>query len=307
VAKKILFIGRIDDRVTYDTSQSMAARMQEYTTSGISYDACNIEHLVFAYDGQELSVYDNQTGNHLDDYDGIFMLGWFKFRPHEDVIMAVARYAEAQGIPLLNTEALHLRSRSKLSQYVIAALHDVPMTPFVVTPDSKHLPEALAKANIGFPLIVKAVDASRGNSNFLVHTNDELTAAYQSAPDHIFVAQGFVPNEGDYRLLVMGDRVRMAIHRRAQDASHINNTSKGGAAVAVPLAELNQDMLHDAVRIAQLLRREVTGVDMIVHKDTGKYYLLEANNMPQLSTGSLVPDKMQALDGFLAEWLRGEA
>ncbi len=310
--KKILFIGRTDDRVEYDTSWSMAKRMQENGQHDIAYEHCYIEDIVFAYDGQTLRVYDGPSGQPIKDYDGIFFMGWFKERIHEDVVMAVARYAEANNVPLLNPEVLQLRSRSKLSQYVVAALHHISSTAFVVvgkTAPNKltYLQEAMQRAKIDFPVIVKAGNASRGNDNYLVKSREELIEIYQNNPQHTFVLQRFVPNDGDYRLLVMGDRVRLAIHRLSQSDSHINNTSKGGAATVVGLDTLDPIMLEEAVTIAKLLRRTVTGVDMIVDKTTGRHYFLEANNMPQLSTGSNVPHKMRALDDYLFEWLQEEA
>ena len=53
--------------------------------------------------------------------------------------------------------------------------------------------------------------------------------------------------------------------------------------------------------MAKLLKREVTGVDMVRHKETAEYYFLEANNMPQLSTGRNVQMKLAVLDEYLNE------
>jgi len=101
--------------------------------------------------------------------------------------------------------------------------------------------------------------------------------------------------------LVMGDKVRLVIHRQSQDDSHLNNTSQGGKATLVDLSHLPQKVLDDAIKMGKMLRREVTGVDMIMHKETGEYFFLEANNMPQLGTGSFVGEKLRALDEYLRE------
>jgi len=281
----------------------MAAAMRTFGSGDIVYGSCDLEDIVFAYNRKELAVYDGSSGQQLDQYDGIFFLGWFKESMLEDIALSVARYAEKKHIPVLNPEVLHLRSRSKLSQYVVAAINDVSITEFVVVTRREYVFEALKKATLDYPIIVKAARGSRGANNFLVRSEAELQNVYNNDPERTFVIQRFIPNEGDYRLLVMGDTVRLAIHRRSQTDSHVNNTSQGGAATLVGVDELNPDMLIDAVKIATLLRRPVTGIDMIVHKDTNEYFLLEANNMPQLSTGSMVQEKMQALDAYLGTWL----
>lgn len=82
--------------------------------------------------------------------------------------------------------------------------------------------------------------------------------------------------------------------------SHINNTSKGGVAKEVDPTSLPRHVIDESAQLARLLRREVTGVDMIQDNQTGKFYLLEVNNMPQLATGSYVIEKMRMLDEYLA-------
>jgi glutathione synthase/RimK-type ligase-like ATP-grasp enzyme len=114
--------------------------------------------------------------------------------------------------------------------------------------------------------------------------------------------QDFVPNDGDYRVLVMGGEVKLVIHRKSNDDGHLNNTSKGGSANIIDIKDVPQVVLDESIKISELLKREITGVDMIQHKDTGEFFMLEVNNMPQLSTGSFVEEKAQVLSDFLSEW-----
>lgn len=83
----------------------------------------------------------------------------------------------------------------------------------------------------------------------------------------------------------------MAIHRRGDDGSHPNNTSEGGAATLDDIASLPKSMLDKMLLIAKLLNRKIAGIDMIINKHTGEHHFLEANNMPQVSTGSFVGEK----------------
>ena len=59
-------------------------------------------------------------------------------------------------------------------------------------------------------------------------------------------------------------------------------------------------MVDEAITVSRELRREIGGVDMVVDKRDGKHYFLEANNMPQLSTGSNVPAKLLVLNDYLS-------
>jgi len=300
----VLIAGRRDDRQSYDTPQSMATQLTAVDDQR-SYGAAILEDLLFVFDGQKLQVLDGNDAD-VSRYDAIFMMGWFKDKMLEDEALSLAAYAEFHHIPYRNPEVGVARSNSKLSQCVMAALLGIQITPFVFAQNGQRLLEGVQRSSLGFPLILKSVRASRGNDNYLVSSLEQLTTIVGERPEIPFIAQMFVPNDGDYRILVMGDKVRFVMHRLAQGDSHLNNTSQGGVATEIPLEAISPKMLEEAVMIAKRLRRAVTGVDMIVHKETGQHYFLEANNMPQLSTGSLVDKKMRALSDYFDEWLESE-
>lgn len=301
---KILILSRKDGRMTHDTQQSMVTEFTKLTNASARYYGTDLEDLLFDYNGQNLRIIDKANQMELSQYDLIFMIGWFKTKTLEDVASSVARYLKDRRIPFFNSEALNSRVRGKLPQYVIAALNNIPMTPFRFSMNPQVLLASLQEKPFADRFVVKGSAASRGEDNYLVSSADEFAAVLKDLEpekDVYFVAQQFVPNEGDYRIIVVGDEVRMVIHRKSSTGSHLNNTSKGGKAQIIPLHTLSPKMLEDSVRMARLVKREITGVDMIVHTETDQHYLLEINNMPQLSTGAFVAEKIAMLDEFFAQ------
>jgi glutathione synthase/RimK-type ligase-like ATP-grasp enzyme len=300
--KKILIISRRDNRPDYDQKDTYAKAMAQLTTK-CEYAFGELEELVFIYDGRELHVY--LDGQDIRTFDGLFLIGWFKTKVLEDIALSVAKYMGFHGNPVYNSEVLYTRSRSKLSQYVIAALGGINLTPFLFCKDENLYKEAFEKYwNAGYPVIMKGIQASRGNDNYLVQSEaevDKTLALTDSEAGPWFVTQSFVPNDGDYRVIVMGDKVKYVIHRQSQNDSHLNNTSKGGAAAETHVDDLPVEIQRQCVALARLLRREITGVDMIKHRETGEFYLLEINNMPQMATGSLVDQKLRLLDAYFAD------
>ncbi len=295
--KKILVISRRDKRPSYDTADSMAKQLGA-VVGDLVYEACFLDELEFVYDGTELTIANTRNSQNLNAYDAIFCLGWFNEKLYEEIVLGCALYAEKHGITLINSEARINRSKSKLSQYVLAAEHSLAMTRFCFAMNHDVLQAAVAKSGISYPFIMKAPLGARGNDNYLVESQKQLHSIFADNPNTPYIIQEFVPNNGDLRLLVAGGQVRMAIGRKAAEGTHLNNTSKGGSAEIIPVESLPQAMLTQAVHIAKLLNREVTGVDMIVHRDSGDFYFLEANNMPQLSTGSFVDEKAAMLNGY---------
>lgn len=294
--KKVLILCRREDRAEFDTAKSMADGLQSAASDDAQYTPCNYEDLIILFDGNTVHINDDKNID-IQSYDVIFQLGWFKSKLIEDIALAVAMYAERHGITHHNQEALHNRSSRKISQYVAAALNGVQTIPFVFAHDyQKMLPWAKACT---LPLIVKDAAGNRGNNNHLVKSLDEIERILAASPDVPFLIQDFIENDGDYRLLVAGDQVKLAMLRKASDGSHLNNISKGGTGELVVVNKLGSEMLQDAVKIARVLRREFAGIDMVIDKKTGRHYLLEANNMPQISTGSNTTMKLQILHEYL--------
>lgn len=296
----ILILSRHDERPDFDQIYTYKSALEASEVSN-TYSYGELESLVFAYDGKRLSV--TSQGTDIAEYDGIFMIGWFKTKILEDIALSAATYAAANNVKIWNSEVLYTRSRSKLSQYVMAVLADVAMMPFMFCKDAATLGDNVSLWNGGYPVIAKGVLASRGDDNYKLDDEAAVLNTLSKSDSDTgpwFVLQGFVPNDGDYRVIVMGDTVRLVIHRVSEDeTTHINNTSKGGTATVVATDELPDDVRAQCVRLAQRLRREITGVDMIRNRQTDKFYLLEINNMPQLATGSMVGMKMTELDRYL--------
>lgn len=298
---KVLFICRIDERADYDTAEKMAATVGNVNQEDLVCDYVHIEDLLFTYDGKNMLVLKGSDRTDIASYDFVFFLGWFKTRQLEEIAHSAAVYLDRKGVPFINSELINNRSRSKISQYVLAALEGLPCTmPFVYSMNFEVLLQYVGEnpSIVGLPFIAKNPFASRGNDNFLLHSIEEFSGV-QTHTEKTLVVQPWIPNDGDYRLLVFGNEVKLAIKRRSVDGSHTNNTSKGGEAVLEDISTLNPEMLADALKIAKMLRREVTGVDMIVHSETGKYYFLEGNNMPQLSTGVFTAEKGAVIGDFI--------
>lgn len=302
----VLFLCRRDDRTDYDTALSMTRGMQAYATGGMTYGAADFEELVFSFDGSYLQLLINSEQKKLTDFSAIVLMGWFKTKILEDVALSVSHIAKHNAVSCLNSEAYGTRSRTKLSQYVIACLHGVRVPAFVFALDHDQLFGAVKQSTLSYPLIAKSVQANRGKDNYLVQSPAELKVLLNEQADVPFVVQQFIPNDGDYRLVVMDDHVTVAIRRQSQSMSHINNTSQGGHAELVAVESLNPELVQDAVVLAKALKREITGADIVVDKTTGAHYVLEVNNMPQLSTGSEVEAKLQALDQYLVQITKPE-
>lgn len=136
------------------------------------------------------------------------------------------------------------------------------------------------ETTLDYPCIVKSNSAMRGEDNFKVNTREQLVAACDSIGSNI-VCQEYIPNDGDFRVLIIENNSRpLVLERKASGSSHLNNKSAGGT---ISLVEQPDPVLMEcAMHIAEKLNYRLVGVDLMKHKEEGQWYFLEVNATPDL-------------------------
>ncbi len=263
---------------------------------GWRVEMSGLTRLVFLVDGPHTKVYDPDQGFDVADFD---LVVFRTIRFYREKATAVAAYCRKKGVQYID-EYISQNGTFKSDSAMLAWERDLAMPATLVAPADKVL--ELAERNLlGWPLIVKAEDGRKGQENYLIHTYEELRDTFTEHPEVHFVLQQFIPNEGDYRILVFNYKPALAVLRRAKPGSHLNNTSQGASSQLVPLSEIPRDVQELACRAALHEKIAIAGVDVVVDARTSKAYLLEVNKAPQISTGSYVEEKIQAYAVALRE------
>lgn len=248
----------------------------------------------------ELKVYDSRNHRDVSDFDLLLFRGGGIGRLI-DVMGAITLYAQQHGIKMINEYSV-VRDPSKLLQNVhfhFSGLK-IPRTLYV----NRGLFEHTDWARWEFPSVMKLTNGSLGQENFIVKNWDEVHEIYNRNLANRFILQEFIPNDGDYRLLLAGKRV-LAFKRTSSGDSHLNNTSSGGTAKLVDLSEIPEAVIEQSHRISRQYGMTISGVDVMQSNKTGEFYFLEVNIQPQLNTGALLDEK-QALIGELLKDLANE-
>ncbi len=257
------------------------------------------EELLFYVDNQKVEVIDTRNAAAIEDYNSVY----FRFFGDPAVTghaLAAARVCSLKSIPFVDSEVLRTGSQNKITQYI--NLHEAKVSiPRSLMGAGQLLGDYYEKYGFTFPFILKDISGSRGQSNYLVKTKDELAHILAKQPDTTFVVQDFLPNTGDYRVIVFGDQVKMIIERTAVDGSHLNNTSQGGGAKVVPVETLPEQVRADCVRAAAFYGRQIAGVDIVQSKADNQYYCFEVNRAPQIENASFESEKSQLLADYLAQ------
>jgi glutathione synthase/RimK-type ligase-like ATP-grasp enzyme len=237
------------------------------------------------------------------DIAGFDLVHFKTYSRCKDLAAAAAAYLHKRGVPFIDQAINDFPATSKIHQYVLLSDHDiaVPLSICMVPARLEQSYDYLKQA-LRLPFVLKDTQGNKGEHNFLVKNRVSFRKACQTAAqqDVQLVAQAFVDNDKDYRILVFGTKIALVIQRaRLDQSTHLNNTSRGAKATLIPVTQLPAAVQTASLAAAKLLGRQVAGVDFVQDKLNGLWYCLEVNDGPQLATGSFTAEKHAAFAAYL--------
>lgn len=280
----------------------LRASLQEQIPDTI-VDMTAFDQLVFDVSNSEPKILDVLHGlNDIADYDLVVLRNVGK---SIDLGITAAQYLAYKGIPFMDSY-LEMRGSGKLACAMLRVRSGLP-TPRTVYGSAALLQDYLnANHPFEYPFILKADNGKKGRDNYLVQNSDELAGLLRDQDTVHFIAQEYIQNDGDYRVLVLDGKIALAIHRTAADGSHLNNTSQGGTAELVGIERFSEAVRADILRAAEVEGLQVAGVDIIFDSRTDAHYFLEVNRAPQLDTGSFVDEKVTEYAKMITARLGGK-
>jgi glutathione synthase/RimK-type ligase-like ATP-grasp enzyme len=257
---------------------------------------CTVQELLFAVTEQGISI--RLEGKELHEVCAVIHLRNVNHFP--DFANAIRLYAERYGLELVNVADATLPYYGKVSQAFLMALNGI-RTPFLYSsPSNETLSAALETQPFAYPVVIKHNDGIKGQDNFLARDADEAKAILKQSKQG-FVLQPFIANSGELRVLRFGKRVDPVVFKKqAKAGSYLNNTSQGGSAALLPVREVEPRTLEQAMRAAELMGRDIAGIDVLLGSD-GTEYVLEVNTTPSIATGAFMAEKQAQYDAFFDE------
>ena len=252
----------------------------------IECDASSLEELSFTVDeGVRINT---PSGTDVAEYD-LVVFRTVGARKREAV--AVAHYCQKQAVKYIDSmidTVGAIDDENKLAEMIALELAGVsiPRT-FYGSPD--HIRSWSEKT--GYPFVLKAIDGKKGRDNYLVKSPSMLNTLLVDTSDANLLAQSYIPNDEDYRVLVLNyENVVITKRTRQSDDTHLNNVSVGGQEMLVDTYDGLEDIIDTATRAATALSIEVAGVDIVVDKYNGRPYVMEVNRAPELT----LPEELDA-------------
>lgn len=131
------------------------------------------------------------------------------------------------------------------------------------------------------PLIIKELNKNQGRGIHKVESYFELRKIFfeHSTLDSMpLLLQAFIDNDGDYRVLIIQNRI-IGIMKRTQTnpEEYRNNFSQGASG---SIGYLPEHVLHECLELYKDSGLLIAGIDVIQNKKTGEYHFLEINSNP---------------------------
>lgn len=281
---------------TYLTEAAFRDKLSASLPGDVEVTMAALPDLIYQT-GTRTRIWHPDDGYDVADFDAIIVR---KVGRYGELGIAVAHYADSKNIPFTDSYLL-TSGNGKLACAFIRALRGIPVPETLYGPAEA----LLASGLLEFPVVVKADIGRAGQDNYLVSDAAQYRDVLSTYPAMIMVTQAYIPNEGDYRILVMNYQPVLAIWRQKAGNSHVNNTSMGGQASLIELEKLPKRVLRSAIQASRLEKVQVAGVDIIIDSVTGLHRVLEVNRAPQIPSGTFIDEKIGAYAGFITQLVNG--
>jgi len=126
-------------------------------------------------------------------------------------------------------------------------------------------------------MVLKSSKGRHGLGTFLIKKEEEIERLFQGRTGS-FLVQEYIPNDGDWRIFVIGGEVVGAFKRAEKDKERVVlNRSVGQSEVR----ELPEEIRLLVKKAVEVLGIEVAGVDVVVDERDGKAKIIEVNQAPE--------------------------
>lgn len=231
----------------------------------------------------------------LADYNFVFF-GFAK--KHSNIPYYIQKYLKTVNVPFLTYESYNLYDDKMYGLDIVTDLgYD-----YIPTIQTSNINKRILKhvrEDFGYPVIVKITSMDQGKGVFKVADEDALIKFYNSNYQRPTMIQKLIPNDGDCRVILIKNKVELVVKRQMTNPDEFrSNVALGGKAIKTTLPQSVLDMCAD---ISKHVECDIVGFDILRDLETGKYYVMEINVSPHMSTFIVVTGIN--LTGIIADYI----
>ncbi|HPT66145.1 MAG TPA: hypothetical protein PK257_02425 [Candidatus Woesebacteria bacterium] len=279
---------------------------------GVKLDLISYNKICFDTESKKILIRPNLAGEskikqfddyqRVDDYDVLFFRTTGKHWEEVDLIINSIR---RDGVVVVDPLVKNGKPSMACKAWQMLALKEsgieVPKTIYGSLWYLYEIMKSSVSSDISFdfPVILKGSGGDRGTRVFKADNLEEMEKLVkdlrksETEEGRRYMLQEYIPNNGDYRVLVLGEKVLGVMKRSSQSKKEFKNNYSAGGKVEV--ADLPEEIKQLAVKAAKVCELAVAGVDVAFrNNDFKKPIIWEVNKGPQFkgfmkATGIDVP------------------
>ena len=187
-----------------------------------------------------------------------------------------------------------------LSKTLLVQFH-IPTADWVIFDPSRHTIDMIRK-DIGFPCVVKPIGCGSSCGVSIVHDESEWEDAitYSTKYEKTCLVEKMIHGR-EFSIGVLDGKALPIIEIRPKQGFYdYKNKYQANATEEICPAPLSDEQTKEAQRLAVAVHNTLglgnySRVDFILSEDDGKFYCLEANNLPGMTPNSLIPQEARAI------------
>ena len=236
----------------------------------------NIE---FIFKDNKVSIL--HKGRDINTFTAVWLSSHWSTR---ELASTVKQYLDSHNIPTTYVE----NNTSKITDTLDFAFGQLPIPNTYYVKDSQVLKHIEDIENVcNYPMIMKPTKGFGGKNTTLLNSRKDLLKAISTRKEqHKYMFQEFIPNEYDWGVMVVNDKVVSGEKSYPKCGEFRNNCSNGATEIFVDPKKIPEDIKEIAMLGARSLSLSWSRADIIIDKNTQKPYLLEVNRFPGITKGT---------------------
>jgi glutathione synthase/RimK-type ligase-like ATP-grasp enzyme len=143
----------------------------------------------------------------------------------------------------------------------------------------------LSIKEFGYPLIIKDIHMNQGKGIKQINDINALKEYFRYS-SRLKLIQKFIPNDGEYRVILIKNKVVLIAKKEQIDKVDTNTISNRKS----KKGELPSHVIDMCENVSKYLFCDIVGIDIIRDVIEDKYYIMEMNSAPHLVMFSIVTD-----------------
>ena len=219
----------------------------------------------------------------LRDYDFVFFGFMSNFTT---LVKMLVEYLDKHNIPCLKYGTYKDFDNKAYEMHLLQSLGYPYIPSIMASKITKKVADAVK--DFGFPVVVKDINLNRGEGVWKIENMKDLLQTFAYG-NKLMLIQKFIPNDGDYRVISIKNKVELIIKKeRIKGSKEFRaNVARGGKAVKGTLPKSIIDMCED---ISKHLVCDIVGFDIIQDKVTKEYFVMETNSSPHFPTFAVISE-----------------